>query len=286
MGIARAAAELLVCEAEARPFAGAALCLGRQDLSFTRADLEAFAGRRGFALRPSAASGDRSLFEALGFSEVAALDASDFEGAEIVHDLNQPVSDSLRARWDLVFNGGTLEHVFDVRAALRNVAELVRPGGRAIHIAPVSNQIDHGFYCFSPTLLLDWAEANRWTVRTAYVFQARDFEAPWTVYAYEAGAFDAIVSRFHDVRASGVTMAGLWFCLEKTEAATSDAVPQQGAYRRAWSASRDDSGSTAGATVAEPVGVARTVRDAKRRFDRAFPAFTPRAMPRKIGRFG
>ena len=280
MGIARAAAELLVEEALAKPFSGRAMGFGRQDLSFPMRDVVAYAKKRGLAMTVEGED-DWALFRALGFDELVALDASDFEGAELVHDLNRPIPDALHGRFDFVFNGGTLEHVFDVRTGLANAGDLVREGGRVVHVAPVSNQIDHGFYCFSPTLLLDWAEANRWTVRSAYVFQARDFESPWTVYAYEPGAFDAITSRFHDVRASGITMAGLWFCIEKGAASTTTAIPQQGLYRRAWSKAE-----ASGSPSREPTGLARAVRDAKRRLDRAFPALNERPMPRKIGTFG
>ncbi len=282
MGIALAAAQLLAEERKARPFSGSALLFGRQDLAFRLPDLARWAEERGAPLAPLEGRGDAALFHALGFADVTALDASDFEGAEIVHDLNRPIPEALRGRFDLVFNGGTLEHVFDVAGALRNVSDLLRVGGRAIHIAPVSNQIDHGFYSFSPTLLYDWATANEWTIHTAYVFQMRDWESPWTVYEYVPGAFDPISSRFHEVRVSGITLAGLFFVLEKGSSSTGDRIPQQGAYRRAW--------DTAAAPPA-PVDAAEkktknALRDWKRKLDRATPIFNERPMPRKVGRYG
>src|SRR5437763_3852117 len=65
---------------------------------------------------PSMADGpidDIALFRALGFTSVESLDASDYEGADIVWDLNKAVPDSLKAKYDVVFDGGTSEHVFN-----------------------------------------------------------------------------------------------------------------------------------------------------------------------------
>jgi SAM-dependent methyltransferase len=281
MGIALAAAQLLVDERSTRPFSGSALLFGRQDLAFRLHDLADWARSRGKDLGPIEGRGDVGLFKALGFDEVHALDASNFEGADLLHDLNQPIPAELRGKYDLVFNGGTLEHVFDVRTGLANVSELLRPGGRAIHIAPVSNQIDHGFYSFSPTMLYDWATANEWTIHTAYVFQMRDWESPWTVYEYVPGAFDPIASRFHDVRVSGITLAGLWFCLEKGPASTGDRIPQQGHYRRVWESRAPEPTATP-----EQVRTKSALRDWKRKLDRATPLFNERPMPKKLGRYG
>jgi SAM-dependent methyltransferase len=88
----------------------------------------------------------------LGAHEVRALDVSAYEGADIVHDLNEPVPAELERRFDLVFDGGSLEHVFDVAAALRNYMRMVRVGGRLIVATMADNHCGHGFYQLSPEL--------------------------------------------------------------------------------------------------------------------------------------
>src|SRR5690606_17887488 len=104
----------------------------------------------------------RPFFERLGFDLVDSLDVSDFEGCTHLLDLNEPgVPQRLRGRYDALYNGGTLEHVFDVRNALRNIHDLLRPGGMVIHIVPACGWVDHGFYQISPTLLTDYYAANR-----------------------------------------------------------------------------------------------------------------------------
>ena len=88
----------------------------------------------------------------LGAREVTALDVSGYEGAEIVHDLNEPVPPELERRFDVVFDGGSLEHVFDVPTALRSYMRMVRPGGRLIVATMANNHCGHGFYQLSPEL--------------------------------------------------------------------------------------------------------------------------------------
>ena len=84
----------------------------------------------------AALRGTRWRFEvfarALGAGTVAAMDASTYEGAAIVHDLNQPVPPDLEERLDVVIDGGTLEHVFNFPVAIANCMRLLKTGGHLI----------------------------------------------------------------------------------------------------------------------------------------------------------
>ena len=64
----------------------------------------------------------------LGADRLSALDTSAYEGADLLADLNQPLSSEL-PRVSVVLDGGTLEHV-----------------------ANVFTECGHGFYQFSPSL--------------------------------------------------------------------------------------------------------------------------------------
>jgi SAM-dependent methyltransferase len=86
----------------------------------------------------------------LGAKELVSVDNSSFEEATLLHDLNEPFPERERGRFDLVLDGGTLEHIFDYPAALRHCLELLRVGGHFITITPASNLMGHGFYQFSP----------------------------------------------------------------------------------------------------------------------------------------
>jgi len=163
MGISLASAEFLVrCRQEGVNF-GRTLTLGRQQLFVSPFHLERLLKRSGcwpHGLPPQAFL-DRltvnpyyadPFLRALGADQVSALDASAYEGADIVHDLGLPIPSDLQRSFDLVIDGGLLEHVFNFPAALKNAMELVRVGGHLILMTPANNYFGHGFYQFSPEL--------------------------------------------------------------------------------------------------------------------------------------
>ncbi len=92
------------------------------------------------------------LARALGAKNSSALDASSYENAQIIHDLNQPVPPELEERYDVVIDGGTLEHVFNFPVAIANCMKMVKTGGHLILLTPANNCFGHGFYQFSPEL--------------------------------------------------------------------------------------------------------------------------------------
>lgn len=92
------------------------------------------------------------LLRLLGAKVTDSFDASNFESATFVHDMNQPIGEEFKGRYSVVLDGGTLEHVFNFPTAIRNCMEMVRPGGHFLGITPANNWFGHGFYQFSPEL--------------------------------------------------------------------------------------------------------------------------------------
>ena len=110
------------------------------------------------------------FFEMLGASRVDSLDFSTFEGATVQHDLNLPLPAALHAKYDLVFDGGTLEHVFNFPQALKSCMELVRPGGHFVQVSNANNFMGHGFWQISPELIYrSMSAANGFEVITVMV---------------------------------------------------------------------------------------------------------------------
>jgi SAM-dependent methyltransferase len=141
------------------------LTLGVQETDWSWEQLEiAEAPHSQFSAAPRSAKERAtaiSLFARLGYQSCEALDVSGFEGAEIIFDLNLAnIPSEIEQKYGLVFNGGTLEHVFHLPNALRNLDRLVRPDGLLMHVMPYNNWPDHGFYQFSPTLIFDYYAAN------------------------------------------------------------------------------------------------------------------------------
>ena len=93
-----------------------------------------------------------AFLKCLGVDTLDIMDASDYEGATLVHDLNQHLPKDNIKSYDCLIDGGTLEHVFNFPQAIKTCMELVKMGGNLILITPWHNYAGHGFYQFSPEL--------------------------------------------------------------------------------------------------------------------------------------
>jgi len=91
----------------------------------------------------------------LGCDELHCLDVSDYEGADIIHDLNVPIPPSLKGRFQAVVDAGSLEHVFNVAVSLQNCMDMVVIGGHLVIVTPTNNFCGHGLYQFSPELFFE-----------------------------------------------------------------------------------------------------------------------------------
>ncbi|MBI3685620.1 hypothetical protein HY250_04405 [Candidatus Azambacteria bacterium] len=93
---------------------------------------------RSYFTHHSAYAVSNARTEKKGFGSMAGSDIR-----EIELDLEKPLPDALKKKFDAVFNHTTLEHVFDVQTAFKNICELSRdaviivvPVIQQIHIAP------------------------------------------------------------------------------------------------------------------------------------------------------
>src|SRR5262249_52102244 len=71
-----------------------------------------------------------------------------------------PVPASLHEQFDLVYDSGSLEHIFNFPVAIRNCMEMTRVGGHLILCVPANNNLGHGFYQFSPELFYRVLDAS------------------------------------------------------------------------------------------------------------------------------
>jgi SAM-dependent methyltransferase len=139
------------------------LTVGRQNFSIIRRDADAILSKydssrfkegieiiNGLYAKPELFS--EKLFEYFGAEQTDSIDYSDYEGATIVHDMNIPVNDDLKNKYTVVWDGGSLEHVFNFPVAIKNCMDMVKPGGHFILETPANNYFGHGFYQFSPEL--------------------------------------------------------------------------------------------------------------------------------------
>lgn len=122
------------------PGRGNAICLGDQ--------------------RPSNATGyttSAELFRALGYQKFIDID---YNGeAQVNHDLNLPVAQSLWGIGSLVYDGGTSEHVANIGQSLTNIVRILEVGGTLIQAVPV-NCYGPSYYGLDPLLLRDFYAIN------------------------------------------------------------------------------------------------------------------------------
>lgn len=129
----------------------------------------------------------RTCFRMFGIEGYADLDASDSEDPTLIHDLNTPIPREWHGRYGLVIDGGTTEHILDIRSTLSNIHRLTAVGGTAIHMNPIAGWVNHGFFQLSPCLYYDFYEANGFAPLEAYIMQlpAKNIYGPARILEYK-----------------------------------------------------------------------------------------------------
>lgn len=99
-----------------------------------------------------------TFFLKLGFASVDSMDVSAFENASILQDLGADLDPALESRFDVVYDGGTCEHIFDLPTAYRNINRMLKPGGVLIGHSPCNNWVNHSFYQINPEMVYGFWE--------------------------------------------------------------------------------------------------------------------------------
>jgi SAM-dependent methyltransferase len=163
----------------------------------------------------------------LGAKDIVAIDVSAYEGAQIVHDMNQPIPQGLLSSFDIVLDGGTLEHVFDFPTALRNAAQMVRPDGWFISITMANDFCGHGFYQFSPELFYRFfCQENGYAMEPCIMWE----DVPGSRF-YEAPDPDSLCGRIELTSECGTYMM---VKARRMGDVPRDFIPQQSDYVRLW----------------------------------------------------
>jgi hypothetical protein len=189
MGIDRHLAEFLLFARDAGVKFDRAATLGRLNLFIDQRSLGILFNEHGIrateddirAVRQDGYS--ENLLRRLGARDVVSIDASDYEKASVVHDMNQPIGDELKQKFSVVIDGGTLEHVFNFPVAIRNCMEMLEVGGHFITHTMANNFMGHGFYQFSPELFYRvFSPENGFRMHRAVMCESRIGKPRW----YEA----------------------------------------------------------------------------------------------------
>lgn len=181
MGIDVTSARFLMLCAQCGVDFSQSLMLGRQEMHGDAQKFSIAARECGFKLddevilafldqKPAYAE---PFLAALGATSIDSMDAASYEDATIIHDLNVPLPAELKNRFSMVFDGGTIEHVFNFPIAMKNSMELVRVGGHLIQITTANNHMGHGFYQFSPEVFYRvLSPENGFVVEGVYLYES------------------------------------------------------------------------------------------------------------------
>lgn len=185
--------------------------LGRQELIISDSDLDRLCSVIGFTdnietLKGKDGFSENILARLFRCDKIDSIDYSDYEGATVCLDLNEPISPEHDECYDLVLDGGTLEHIFNYPVALQNAMRMCSVGGYLILMTPSNNYNGHGFYQFSPDLFKDVLGNNGFEIKDISYIE----EYGEAVYvSYRVGGIDE--KRINKRKAS------LYVCAQKKE---------------------------------------------------------------------
>ena len=179
------------------------------------------------------------FFQRLGFETVDALDSNSFEGANVIHDLNVLLSKDFKnfGDYNFICDGGTIEHVFSMPNALKNIFDLLSVDGRIMHVNPL-NMFNHGFYNYSTCFFEDFYSCNNFLINECGVFKKwnNNLRERWLYTTSDKNS--QFIRSLNPTTFDGATF-GIIFIATKLHNSTGDQIPQQGHYLIAWDPSSD-----------------------------------------------
>lgn len=188
MGINVEIVEALAREHVYKPLAGDALFIGRQTVYYTVPgildmfqdhgiepaidprviEIDTSTRNRSKEYADKSLITDASLMKLFGARTVKALDHSSWENADLIHDLREPLPESLRGIADILIDGSTLDNVFTPSIVLQNFTELLRPGGR-MFLANSYSSLESAYVIMPPMWYVDYFVMNGFADCRVYV---------------------------------------------------------------------------------------------------------------------
>ena len=240
MGISAFHAELIIREHKFRPLPKTVHLIGRQTVQLSHAQMTEMLNKHGIsgasvsieidrATSFAIASGqefitDTTFFALLGVETVRAIDHSDFEGADIIVNLNEPISAELASTAEFVYGGSVLDNVFDPAAYIRNIGRLLAPAGRLID-QNIASFHYHPYLVASPAWYFDYFVLNDFEDCKIY------FQQGLHIYGLDFDPADPFIS---DFGSAGIgSPFGVTIVAEKGARSSSDRLPSQDQYRDA-----------------------------------------------------
>jgi hypothetical protein len=115
---------------------------------------------------------DQFLRDNFDIKKLSVLDYSGYENSDIIHDMNRSIPKIHEQKYDVVIDGGTLEHIFNFPTAISNCMNMVKRGGSIFVFSMANNHCGHGFYQFAPELFFRIFEpANGFQIKSVVLVE-------------------------------------------------------------------------------------------------------------------
>lgn len=246
MGITRQAAKLMFQAHSERALDGEYLSIGKQTVNISREELSQL-GLQHIGpdyVVPTLADlttrhahgniSDRALVGSIsGSLRYNCLDRSDYEGANIIADMNYPIAGAHKARYDFIYDGSCIDNVFDPAVFLRNVSEMLRTGGRCL-IAAHASLYPGAFLMFSPEWFFSFFAVNGYRSCRVLLADTRCTGGNWLTsvsHLFEYSPYFSRDPQYDRFAASKIdSIYVLYVLAEKGDASTSHNTPIQLQY--------------------------------------------------------
>jgi SAM-dependent methyltransferase len=261
MGIDGLAARMILSEHRYRPIRGTVLTIGRQSVGLTAEDMNHLLTANGTPSRDyqyvvdEATLGvsrekpnisQESFFGAFTDAKVISLDVSNYEGADIVCDLQGTIDKKHKGVADFIYNGSCLDNIFDPAAAMRNMSRLLKPDGRVYHYEQ-GNSHPTAYLKYSADWFMDFYALNEFHDCKVYVADkpntlgvpliapqvavTRRSEFDIIVYSYNRYVENAGGPGYDCSSIEAFTRYEIHCIAEKSRTSTDDRTPIQKHYR-------------------------------------------------------
>ncbi|PKQ06974.1 MAG: hypothetical protein CVT73_09265 [Alphaproteobacteria bacterium HGW-Alphaproteobacteria-12] len=245
MGISPSISRAILQEHKHKPIEGDILLIGKQSMGFTpdaaremiRAEgIEPRAGEVDMDITTRAAMGknyisDVGFFSLFTDAKVTTLDVTDYEGADIVHDMPQPIPESMEGVADFLWIGSCLDNMCDPITALQNSIRMLKPGGRLVDLEMAVPEA-LPYLVYPPEYMFDFFAINNFADLRLYVAvldAAQLHGGPW--HFYSLTDFKATVEGFPYRKFHPRSIILTYVVAEKGPETTWDRKPVQGQYR-------------------------------------------------------
>lgn len=237
-------ARMIIREHLYKPIRGKVLTLGRQTISMTYLQLLQLLVQEGMPvtedkLKSIRVSNDQKtrvgggssfvsddvFFSLLGVETVNIMDVTDYEGADIIHDLNKQVPEYLEGQFDFIIDGGTFDHICDIRIAFENVVKMLKKEGRIFQWNAASNFTGSAYLSFGPDFFYDYYVVNQFSDCRVYLAEVDEISQDefWDIYRFDG------LNQYGHFQSDRILM--VLVLAEKGPSSTFHALPIQAQYR-------------------------------------------------------